>query len=261
MGYGAGAFRLDAPRRNRNTHAYRRSFAWGIDGKELAVKTRMRLGLLSAAAMLILPAVCTATTPLRMEYTVMDLGGGVFHYDFTLKLDNNDGSWAPGQGWGWLIWGDAINDQDPPGQGALLGWAGNASDLPVGPWTSYSDSGGYHNGPTFAYVLDRWVPTALGQTLHWSGTATVDLADGQLLWSSLYPLNTPGVEFEAAHRVAPMPSCPCDWNLSGGLNSQDFFDFLTSFFAGNADFNHDGVTNSQDFFDFLTCFFTPPQGC
>ncbi|MBC7773134.1 MAG: hypothetical protein H7210_11600 [Pyrinomonadaceae bacterium] len=54
------------------------------------------------------------------------------------------------------------------------------------------------------------------------------------------------------------PPCLADFNNDGIANSQDFFDFLVAFFAGNADFNSDGVTNSQDFFDFLVQFFA---GC
>ena len=52
--------------------------------------------------------------------------------------------------------------------------------------------------------------------------------------------------------------CPADFNADGTVTSQDFFDFLAAFFAGNADFNADGETTSQDFFDFVGAFFT---GC
>lgn len=50
------------------------------------------------------------------------------------------------------------------------------------------------------------------------------------------------------------PACPCDWDQSGELGSQDFFNFIADFFAGNADFNQSGETTSQDLFDFLVCF-------
>ncbi|MGE3109015.1 MAG: GC-type dockerin domain-anchored protein [Phycisphaerales bacterium] len=55
-------------------------------------------------------------------------------------------------------------------------------------------------------------------------------------------------------------SCRADINGDGSTTSQDFFDFVTAFFAGSAaaDFNHDGTVNSQDFFDFLAVFFA---GC
>ena len=29
----------------------------------------------------------------------------------------------------------------------------------------------------------------------------------------------------------------------------------------SADYNEDTLVNSQDFFDFLTCFFAPPKAC
>jgi hypothetical protein len=74
---------------------------------------------------------------------------------------------------------------------------------------------------------------------------------------------TPAHGEGGAELVFSMPpvACACDWNSNDGVGSDDFFAFLDSFFAGDADFNFDGVTDSQDFFDFLGCFFAPPGGC
>jgi hypothetical protein len=59
---------------------------------------------------------------------------------------------------------------------------------------------------------------------------------------------------------AVLTICPADFDCSGAVSSQDYFDFLTAFFALDpaADFNHSGEVNTQDFFDFLAAFFA---GC
>jgi len=41
--------------------------------------------------------------------------------------------------------------------------------------------------------------------------------------------------------------------------SQDFFTFMSEFFAGEGDINCSGSTTSEDFFELLTCFLA--EGC
>lgn len=55
-------------------------------------------------------------------------------------------------------------------------------------------------------------------------------------------------------------TCAADFDCSGSVTSQDFFDYLGAFFTNDlrADVTHDGSVDSQDFFAFLGVFFT---GC
>jgi hypothetical protein len=80
-------------------------------------------------------------------------------------------------------------------------------------------------------------------------------------------IDFPALPDGAAVRVRTLPHgaelrvvCPSDFNADLTVNSQDFFDFLTAFFATSpsADLNRDTHVNSQDFFDFLAFFFA---GC
>ena len=56
---------------------------------------------------------------------------------------------------------------------------------------------------------------------------------------------------------ATLTVCAADFNCDGIVNSQDFFDYVNSFFSHEpaSDFNGDGSVNSQDFFDFMVVFF------
>jgi hypothetical protein len=153
------------------------------------------------------------SSPLRLDYSVDNSAGGLFNYEFSLTLDNNDNSWSAGQGWGWFVFGDAQNTQSP-----LTDFEIDSSDFPVGPWTSLTTSSGGHNGPTFNEVSTPWVPTSIGEILTWSGTSTANLAQGELLFSTLFPSN--GAEpasFEVANRLASVPIPAAMWLFGSGV--------------------------------------------
>ena len=56
--------------------------------------------------------------PLTMTYIVHSVGAGMYQYDFSLTLDNHDGTWSPGnpqEQWDWIMFGDNNEINNYPG--------------------------------------------------------------------------------------------------------------------------------------------------
>lgn len=60
----------------------------------------------------------------------------------------------------------------------------------------------------------------------------------------------------------PITCCPANFNASGGVDVQDLFDFLASYFAmdAQADYNRNGEISVQDVFTFIADFFAGCEG-
>lgn len=154
--------------------------------------------------------------PLNLEYTVSTTESELYQYDFTLKLDNQDGSWESGQGWRWFTFGDAPFGQESP----LTDFEGDLDTLPVGPWSSFEVSGGAHNGITFGFILDFWVPEFVGDFLSWSGTSSANLQQNELLFSTTAGTlgGAVAANFDIANRIEvaiPEPSLLFMFILAG----------------------------------------------
>ena len=175
----------------------------------------MKLKIAFAATLLMaLPAATSsqATTPLTLDYSISaSATPGKYTYNFTLILSNSDNSWASGQNFNWIIFGDAALAASP-----LADFVINPASLPVGPFTSLQFSSGYHNGPTFLDYAGGaygpgWVPSAVGDTLAWSGISSAYLSQGQLLFSNLEGTAN-HANFDAANLVAGVPE-PSTWTM------------------------------------------------
>ncbi|MFZ4507774.1 MAG: hypothetical protein ACOYON_08790 [Fimbriimonas sp.] len=160
----------------------------------------MKLSL-SFAGALILACLAHASDPTSLCYKVTDFGGGIYFYEFTLTLDNNDSSWVAGQSWDWLVFGEAKYASSP-----LTGWFPDGDSFEGGPWTTFGYSFGEHTGPTLITVSTPWKPTFVGETVKFSGTSTANLVQGELLYSFLQ--FSPGANrpyFKEACQVVPEP--------------------------------------------------------
>jgi hypothetical protein len=194
------------------------------------MKKSVMFGLAVAAAM----AAGASATPLRLNYCVTP-NGAVFDYKFELVLDNNDGSWVAGQGFNWIIFGDAMNAPSP-----LVGFVMDPGSFPIGPFTELTSSGGFHNGPTLGplwaqvqptLIPNHWVPNAVGDKLEWKGSSTANLGAGQMLFSNLMSGNG-SVQASFAVGNLDCGGCYPDCNGDGALTVADFGCFQTKFVAG-----------------------------
>ena len=161
-----------------------------------------------AMAIIATPA---SAASLVMDYTVTPTSGPLFKYDFTLRLDNQDSSWVPGQQWDWIIFGDSSGVPSP-----LADFSNFFSSDPA---ATLDFSSGGHNGPTVSYgansvTLPGWQPASVGSTLTWSGNSSNFVGAGQMKFSTLVLGNGAArSDFQTANLIASAVPEPATWAM------------------------------------------------
>ena len=189
---------------------------------------------------------------LYMFYSVVDLGGGLFEYEFRVTPQSG---WVSGMGWGGLVFGDERSvAAGGSGVSPLDDFTMDPAQFPVGPWTSFTISSGEHNGPTFSPALDLWIPASSNEVLTWRGESLGLVGSREMLYSTL---SVTGGAQAANFRVARTCPCACAFCTVTGVTFCDIKDFLAfqNGFVNGAlcACNYDTSTGPGvcDIFDFL----------
>ncbi len=158
-------------------------------------------------------------------------------------------------------WGD---NSAQPATGSAVPPASNGTVIPPATWNGWGafpspwaysggSSGTATGAPTASTIglfcdINGW-----GESVYVANMMFTDEPMGDAAVTALGGPNARGIVY-----LRPAP-CPADYNMSGGLEVQDIFDFLNGWFAGDprADFNGGGLS-VQDIFDFLNAWFA---GC
>ena len=152
-----------------------------------------------------------ASLPLQLDYTVTPTGNNRYRYDFTLTLTNADNSWSLGQDWGHIRFG---NQRRPGTNTPLTSFRGHNSSLADTPFDRFL-SPTQSEGPGVTRYGVRWRPTAVGESLSWSGTSTANLDQGDLLWGAYTRSNgAAAIQNAVAVRLNPIPE-PGTFVLAG----------------------------------------------
>ena len=122
---------------------------------------------------------------LTLSYSTSDIGGGLYQYDFVLRVTNQDGTYTVGDNYNWIIFGDVpFGNTSPISDFAVI------SESFSNPDVYFTSSSGGHNGPTWIDAIDinaadaGWVPTGVNDFVTWSGTSSTNVTQG-LQWSNL----------------------------------------------------------------------------